>query len=273
MRAREQDNPGSTSVRNRQIHGTKASAGLERWFVGPLGETLLAKESEALFQGVRRLHGYTLLWMGPVAMPRLELSRCMVRNRAYCALSDDAASAHAFGSATVFRGQMEDLPVAPCTLDAVVVHHGFDCCDDPRSSIREIAKALRPGGRVLVCGFNPWSFWGLRRVFAALRGARLAPFVSPTRLVDWLAVLGFEVDEGVRFLMFRPPLVRFRFERSWLTRLRTALERWQPPIGGVYCVLARKSSAATLPLSEPRQARQPKLVVAALPGPTARNPQ
>ena len=258
---------------NRQTHGTDRGAGLERWFDGPLGETLLAKESEALFQGVRRFHGDTLLWIGPVAMPHLELSRCMVRHRVYCALRASTASHPAFASGAVFRGQMEHLPVAPGTLDAVVVHHGFDCCDDPRTSIREIAKALRPGGRVLICGFNPWSFWGVRRIVSALRGVPLAAFVSPTRIVDWLAVLGFEVDETVRFLMFRPPLARFRFERAWLTRLRSAFERWQLPLGGVYCVLARKSSAAALPLPDAQKVRQPKLVVAALPGPTARNSQ
>ena len=257
---------------NRQTQGTEKGAGIERWFVGALGETLLAKESEVLFPGVRRFHGDNLLWVGPVAVPKLELSRCMVRNRVYCALRDDPKAAAEFGSSAVFHGRMEELPIAPGTLDAVVVHHGFDCCDDPRASIREIAKAMRPGGRILVCGFNPWSFWGVRRVFGALRGNGLAPFVSHTRLVDWLAVLGFQIDEGVRFLMFRPPIARFRFDRTLWTRLRQTFERWHLPIGGVYCVLARKSSAQAIPLDDGKRTRQPKLVVA-LPGPTARNSQ
>jgi ribonuclease HI len=153
-----------------------------------LGEVLLAKESEGLFQGVRRFHGDTLLWLGPIEMAHLELDRCMVRHRVFGAIGAVLPGQQALGGgASVYRGRMEQLPFAPASLDAVVVHHGFDCTSDPRGAIREIAKAVRPGGRVLICGFNPWSFWGLRRIYASIRDPSFAThrFVSRAFSTGW----------------------------------------------------------------------------------------
>jgi len=256
--------------------GHDEGSGLARWFEGPLGEVLLAKESEVLFQGVRRLHGDALLWLGPIEMTHLELDRCMVRQRVFGAMHDVRPGRPVLGGgASVYRGRIEQLPFAPASLDAVVVHHAFDCTADPRGAIREIAKALRPGGRVLICGFNPWSFWGLRRVYASFREPQIfvRRFVSPARLLDWLAVLGFDVDDDVRYSMYRPPVTRIDFERSGWARLRRAMVQLRLPVGGVYFVLARKSAIAVSRIMHAQSVHDPKLRAVALPGSTARLPE
>jgi SAM-dependent methyltransferase len=260
----------------RSVHDSGSEEGREiaRWFSGTLGATLLAQESERLFQGIRRFHGDTLLWLGPVCVPGIELDRCMVRHRYHGALTPGAAvAAKQLGTANVFSARIDALPVAPATLDAVVVHHGFECSADPRAAIREVAKALRPGGRMLVCAFNPWSFWGLRRLLGLLRGGRQdrMRLVSPARLLDWLAVLGFELDDGVHYLFYRPPIAGIDFDRAGWVRCRTLLKRWRLPVGGVYFVLARKSTAGLLPLKETRRLVAGKLAGVALPGSTARS--
>jgi SAM-dependent methyltransferase len=209
-----------------------------------------------------------------VCVPGLELDRCMVRHRYHGALTPLAASdCVRDGRSTVFSARIDSLPVAPGTLDAIVVHHGFECGDDPRTAIREVAKALRPGGRMLVCAFNPWSFWGVRRLIGLLRrGSRgRVRFVSPTRLLDWLAVLGFEVDEGVHYLAYRPPLAGIDFDRAWWARLKAVLDRYRVPVGGVYFVLARKSAVGLLARPATGALAGSKLVAPALPGSTARS--
>jgi SAM-dependent methyltransferase len=266
-------NPGQADVSQVETYGTERTTGLERWFTGPLGQILLEKESTLLCQGVRRFHGDALLWLGPAALPQVELDRCMVRYRIHGALTHESARIlREDGRQNVFIGDIDNLPFAPGSFDAVVVHHGFECSPDPRTAMREVAKALRPGGRMLVCAFNPWSFWGVRRsvqgiVQPALRRVR---FVSPMRLLDWLAVLGFELDDDVRYLMYRPPLAQVDFDRSWWRASRSFLESSRLPVGGVYFVLARKSAAALLPGNDIRPRHAVKLVGAALPGSTAR---
>lgn len=256
-----------------ETHGTDRGTGLEDWFSGPLGETLLRKEATVLCQGVRRFHGDALLWLGPVAAPPVEIERCMVRHRVHGGVTGGAVRALRHNGVTnVFRCDVDNLPFAPASLDAVVVHHAFECSRDPRTAIREVAKALRPGGRVLVCAFNPWSFWGVRRVVEGVLepALRNVHFVGPARLLDWLAVLGFELDDEVRYLMYRPPLTSIDFDHHVWTRPRALLESSHAPVGGVYFVLARKAAASVLPRTIAREQRAAELIGAPLPGSTAR---
>ena len=130
-----------------------------------------------------------------------------------------------------------------------MLHHALECCADRRSAVREMYRVLRPGGRLLICAFNPFSLWGVRRLVARLFDDAFSDvrFVSPWRLLDWMAVLGFEVDEGVRYLMYRPPLDIGSFESPTVVagarraRARTGAARRRV----LRCSLARPRSALT----------------------------
>jgi len=245
-----------------------------RWFETPLGRALIARETPYLAQGVRRFHGDTMLWLGPVPVAGLDLDRCMVRHRLFGAMCENRRGHMAMeGGASTFVGRPDALPFAPGSVDAVVLHHALDCAEDSRATVREIYRVLRPGGRLLVCGFNPYSLWGLRRAVASVRrdAFRGARFVGPTRLVDWLAVLGFELDEGVRFLMYRPPVDIGAYESVRWARMRAALERSRLPLGGVYFLLARKTAISLTSLRSSATADARKLSPLALPKPTTRD--
>jgi SAM-dependent methyltransferase len=256
------------SVATAEIHGHAA------WFATPLGRALLRKETELLLQGVRRCHGDAMLWLGPVPLPSVELDRCMVRHRVFGSMGGQSWPAGAESSAATYVGSVEALPFAPASMDAIVLHHALDCCRDPRAAIREACKVLRPGGRLLLCGFNPLSLWGVRRVVAQLHGADFGRFrfVSPLRVVDWLAVLGIEVDEGIQYSMFRPPVALGSFDARTFVRVRDTLRRWRVPLGGIYFLLGRKIAAGVTPLRVVPRLR-PGLPANALPGPTARSRQ
>lgn len=253
---------------------TDEMRGHAAWFDSPLGRALLRTETELLIHGVRRCHGDTMLWLGPVVLPNVELDRCMVRHRVYGSMSGQVWPADGGSSAVTYSGCIEALPFAPASMDAVVLHHALDCCRDPRMAMREVCKVLRPGGRLLVCGFNPFSLWGVRRLAARLHGNPFGRFrfVSPLRLVDWLAVLGIEADEGIQYSMFRPPFTFGSFERRSLVRVRDALRRARLPFGGIYFLMGRKTTAGVTPLRVVPRLR-PALPGAALPGPTARQGQ
>jgi hypothetical protein len=104
-----------------------------------------------------------------------------------------------------------------------------------------------PEGRVVICGINPASLWGLRQRRAHLYrrfgwGELFMPregeFIGYWRLRDWLRLLSFEVESG-RFGCYRPAVVSQpmldRF--AWLDR---AGERWWPIFGAVYFLVAVK---------------------------------
>ena len=206
---------------------------MRNWFETEPGNRLLGREIALIRSQVRRFHGESLLWMGPAPEAAVATGRCMVKNRFY--LSGDA-SAVGDSDLPSTIAISEALPIPTNSVDGVVVHHALEYAEDPRDAIREITRVIRPGGRLLICSFNPLSLWVLRRP----RGMTL---VTAYRLSDWLAVLGFDREESVRYMNYRASLKlgldgeRWRKVGDWLAEKRV-------PVGGVYLVLAAKNAAA-----------------------------
>ena len=89
------------------------------------------------------------------------------------------------------------LPFPSNSIDGIVLHHVLEVGADPRAVLREVQRVLQPGGRVIICGFNSLSFWGVLRWRNTFRG--LMP-LSSIRIQDWISVLGIHRDQPVRYL-------------------------------------------------------------------------
>lgn len=139
------------------------------------------------------------------------------------------------------------LPFPANSLDLVVLPHALELSPDPHATLREVARVLVPEGRVVICGLNPTSLWGMRqrraRIYQRLGFGELylpdaGEFIGYWRMRDWLRLLDFEVESG-NFGLYRPA-VR---SQSWLDRMRwldKAGERWWPIFGAVYFIVAVK---------------------------------
>ena len=135
------------------------------------------------------------------------------------------------------------------SLDLVVLPHTLELARDPHLTLREVERVLVPEGRVVICGFNPASLWGLRQRLgraapaARRRQARCScpagEFIGYWRLRDWLRLLSFEVEGGpLRLLPARRCAAEHWLERfAWMDR---AGERWWPVFGAVYFLVAVK---------------------------------
>ena len=125
--------------------------------------------------------------------------------------------------------------------------HTLEFSADPHATLREVERVLVPEGRVVICGLNPVSLWGLRQHRAHLyRKLDMGSFYLPTsgaflgywRLRDWLRLLGFEVEVG-RFGCYRPAVK----SAQWLQRfawMDKAGARWWPIFGAAYFLVAVK---------------------------------
>jgi SAM-dependent methyltransferase len=60
------------------------------------------------------------------------------------------------------HGDMYHLSVAPRSIDLVVLHQVLHYADDPAAVMREVARVLRPGGRLLLVDFAPHGEESLR---------------------------------------------------------------------------------------------------------------
>jgi SAM-dependent methyltransferase len=169
-----------------------------------------------------------------------------------------------------FRATAEEIPLANGVLDAMVLHHALEASQDPRTAIRECARVLTGGGRLVVCAFNPLSLWGVRALYGRARSDWTSDlkFVNPHRLLDWLAVLGFEV-EPVKYVAYNLPIERAASEAALWRGARKLLSERQVPLGGAYVLTAVKKALASGSEQRPRRIPAGKLAPVAYPKLTA----
>ena len=141
----------------------------------------------------------------------------------------------------------EELPLASDSIDVVVLHHGLDFTDDSHKLLREVTRVLRPGGQMLIIGFNPFSYWGIwklfkRKISIPWRGR----FISRRRLSDWLQLLDLHID-SVGYGLHFPPL-----NLSRMLKHAPKMERFgskiRSPFGGAYFILCVKQVIPVTPI-------------------------
>ena len=163
------------------------------WFATPPGRYLLAWEQAQFDQAVADVFGYHALQLGLAAVDGLRTNRMPYR---WLAL-DDPAMARQSALVTDFTA----LPFPANSLDLVVLPHTLELSSDPHATLREVERVLVPEGRVVVCGLNPASLWGMRQRrahlyrrlgFGELFLPQAGDFIGYRRMRDWLRLLGAE---------------------------------------------------------------------------------
>lgn len=239
--------------------------GLQDWFQTARGRYMLDWERQQLDEVVADIFGFHALQLGLPALDALRTNRMPHRwlacdGSASADPPDDTRARPADGTtcgsdgqssgegrATALACDFSALPFPANSLDLIVLPHTLELHPDPHATLREVERVLVPEGRVVICGINPVSLWGLRQRrahlyrrlgFGQLYLPREGEFIGYWRLRDWLRLLSFEVESG-RFGCYRPAVTDARWlERfQWMER---AGARWWPIFGAVYFLVATK---------------------------------
>ena len=88
---------------------------------------------------------------------------------------------------SVRQGDIYDLPLANDSFDVVIVHQVLHFLDDGARAIREAARVLRPGGRLLVVDFALHEQEFLREQFAHRRLG-----FAPDTVMQWITASGLD---------------------------------------------------------------------------------
>lgn len=205
----------------------KSSLTAESWLDSARGQQLLALERSHLDAAIGQLFGRTMLQIGEWAPDLLRAAphwRTGVLGRS--------------GDAQVIC-ELSELPLGPNSVDAVLLAHSLEAAPSAHRLLREVDGILSPRGQLLIMGFNPISWWGLRQ--------RLLPWypalperqrlLSIRRIHDWLRLLDYEV---VRCVRFGPNRARWQ---GW-----PALTTWFAP---GYLIHARKCRVPVNPVGRP----------------------
>lgn len=226
---------------------------LRRWSRKPFGAALARLEQEVLCEILCDVFGYHLVVLDPSCQPEaLHSSRIMHRVVQTC-------SSEGLDEMPTMIASSAQLPLQSDSVDAFVLLHALDVAEDPHQVLREIDRCLLPEGRLIILGFNPLGWWGLRRLLLGWRGK--VPwslrFLSLPRLRDWLSLLGFDTLHN-RYLFPHPPW-RWHYGKGrpapgLLQRLHH--DNW-PLFAGTYVLVARKRVATLTPVKprwRPRRA-------------------
>jgi ubiquinone/menaquinone biosynthesis C-methylase UbiE len=102
-------------------------------------------------------------------------------------LARDRLERAALKHCSVRQGDLYDLPIANDSFDVVILHQVLHFLDDGARAIKEAARVLRPGGRLLVVDFAPHEEEFMREQFAHRRLG-----FAPETVTQWMTASGLE---------------------------------------------------------------------------------
>jgi hypothetical protein len=239
-------------IKEHRLESMRAAASAE-WFEGPLGSRVLCEETALAHFALDDVFGFELLQVGAWGPGRHLLGGARTQHVTLVAPEPEPGA--------TLCAPLDSLPFSSDCIDAILLPHTLELVEDPYAVLREAERVLCAEGCLMICGFNPFSGWGLRRRFARYFGRPAFPpqarrMLTERRLRDWVALLGLDVD-GVYGYLGSLPISRGQREVAY--RARPALA------AGAYLLKARKRLPTMTLVRPKRRVRQRVLVGAAEP--------
>src|SRR5258708_31955315 len=161
------------------------------WFDGPLGWRVLREEAALARLALDDVFGCELLQVGAGGPSPHLLGGARTQHTTLLAPE--------MSPGVTLRAPLQSLPFPSDSIDAIFLPHTLELVEDPYAVLREAERVLCADGCLMICGFNPFSGWGVRRAFAPYVGRPAFPPQAPRRPVErrvcrWGGGLSFCAD-------------------------------------------------------------------------------
>ncbi len=224
----------------------------QSWQAFARGDALQGEIETRLTPWLEKVFGYHFVKVGALSA-QLNTDACCIRHQVNLVHSDADLMALEKGvenhksTAQWLVTDTDELPLQDHSVDGVLLCHALEYYHDPHHVLRDIHRALLPGGYVMISGFNPLSLVGLARTLPLKnpQSIRAGRFFTPARVKDWLSLLGFEIvaDSGFMFSSFHRERQVFKFPRVQLFA-----EQYLSPFASAYIIVAKKRVVPLTPI-------------------------
>lgn len=235
----------------------------DQWLAHFLGSQVLAAEKAMLFSFLEKLYGKHTLLIGTPKQHTLLEASVMPQQLLVSPLFSKSIDA------SYIESDLHELPIASGLVDLVIVPHTFELIDNPQQLLTEACRIVKPDGHIIVFGFNPYSFWGLKKRWMKSKNSPWSNhFTEINKIKNWLSLAEFQLMQQETFF-FRPPIQHASLFKKlkWLEKLG---EICFSPFGGIYMLMAQSKSIPLTPIKM-RWQQQLSGVRATIPKPTIRS--
>jgi SAM-dependent methyltransferase len=219
----------------------------EAWLATAPGKYVLDWETTQFGKSVEDAFGFEALQIGLPQLSCLAENRITHRWQMLLPSQSYLAESSTSNIPVICQGSIYDLPFANEALDLIALPHVLEFVESPHEALREVHRVLRPEGRIIISGFNPYSLWGLRQYSGNLINQPFLPnegqFISHRRIKDWLHLLNYSIDRG-RFGCYGIPISKSSRLKG-MTFLDKVGDRWWPFLGSVFILSAVKRIPGT----------------------------
>lgn len=207
------------------------------WQQLPNGEVLLQQTQQRIDDYLPRCFGYHLLKLGSLSC-QINTSNSMIYHQINCAGS---------GTNLNLQADINQLPLQDSTIDLCILTHELDFASDPHQLLREIDRVLTLDGKLIISGYNPISLFGLHTLLHP-KNPKNARLFLPTRVIDWLHLLGFEIQQKQHF-----DFLSRNLNSTCSLFIEDLGQRYLPCFCSVYFIIAKKTSIPMTRLKSPFQ--------------------
>ena len=161
------------------------------WFSTSKGQILQQQEAAFLARSITVSCKQVVVQIGALGWENKFID-CSLYEQFY--VMDNQQSA--WPESKLLRGVTEALPFKSESVDMIILPHLLDFDRQKHQVLREVERILKPEGKLIILGFNPWNIYiNLQYIRRREKNSLWHPsLVSRTKIADWLSLLNFEVE-------------------------------------------------------------------------------